>query len=33
MKARPKIILSATDAERLDQLLATVPKIEFFGRD
>jgi len=33
MKARPKIILSATDAERLDQLLAAVPKIEFFGRD
>lgn len=33
MNARPKIILSATDAERLDQLLSAVPRISFFGRD
>ena len=33
MNARPEIIISTTDAERLEQLLASLPGDNFFGRE
>lgn len=32
MSARPKIVISTTDAERLEKLLASLPHADFFGR-
>jgi len=32
MSARPQIVISTTDAERLEKLLASLPHAEFFGR-
>lgn len=33
MNARPEIIISTTDAERLEQLLASLPNDHVFGRE